>query len=37
MLTGAEAEAEAVAAVGGAALHDDKVWVKKASAGIPTP
>jgi anaerobic selenocysteine-containing dehydrogenase len=33
MLTGAEA----VAPVGGAAFHDNKVWVKKASAAIPTP
>jgi len=33
MLTGAEA----VAPVGGAAFHDNKVWMKKASAAIPTP
>jgi hypothetical protein len=33
MLTGAET----VTPVGGAALHDNKVWVKKALAGIPTP
>lgn len=33
MLTGAEA----VAPVGGAAFHDNKVWVKKAVPGIPTP
>jgi hypothetical protein len=34
MLTGAEA----VAPFGGAAFHDNKVWVKKASpAAIPTP
>jgi anaerobic selenocysteine-containing dehydrogenase len=33
MLTGAEA----VAPFGGAAFHDNKVWVKKASAEIPTP
>jgi anaerobic selenocysteine-containing dehydrogenase len=34
MLTGAEA----VAPVGGAAFHDNKVWVRKvAPAAIPTP
>src|ERR1700724_174253 len=34
MLTGAEA----VAPVGGAAFHDNKVWLKKADAdAIPTP
>jgi len=33
MLTGAEA----VAPVGGAAFHDNKVWVKKAQPAIPTP
>ncbi|MBU6459133.1 MAG: molybdopterin oxidoreductase family protein [Bradyrhizobium sp.] len=33
MLTGAEA----VAPVGGAAFHDNKVWVKKAMATIPKP
>jgi hypothetical protein len=33
MLTGAEA----VAPVGGAAFHDNKVWVKKAVPAIPTP
>jgi anaerobic selenocysteine-containing dehydrogenase len=33
MLTGAEA----VAPVGGAAFHDNKVWVKKAVPTIPTP
>jgi anaerobic selenocysteine-containing dehydrogenase len=33
MLTGAEA----VAPIGGAAFHDNKVWVKKAVAAIPTP
>ena len=33
MLTGAEA----VAPVGGAAFHDNKVWVKKAEPSIPTP
>jgi anaerobic selenocysteine-containing dehydrogenase len=33
MLTGAEA----VAPVGGAAFHDNKVWVKKAVLPIPTP
>jgi hypothetical protein len=34
MLTGAEA----VAPLGGAAFHDNKVWVKKAAAtAIPTP
>jgi anaerobic selenocysteine-containing dehydrogenase len=33
MLTGAEA----VAPVGGAAFHDNKVWVKKADPAIPTP
>jgi anaerobic selenocysteine-containing dehydrogenase len=33
MLTGAEA----VAPFGGAAFHDNKVWLKKASAAIPTP
>jgi anaerobic selenocysteine-containing dehydrogenase len=33
MLTGAEA----VAPVGGAAFHDNKVWIKKAASVIPTP
>jgi anaerobic selenocysteine-containing dehydrogenase len=33
MLTGAEA----VAPVGGAAFHDNKIWVKKAAPAIPTP
>jgi anaerobic selenocysteine-containing dehydrogenase len=33
MLTGAEA----VAPIGGVAFHDNKVWVKKAVAAIPTP
>jgi anaerobic selenocysteine-containing dehydrogenase len=34
MLTGAEA----VALVGGAAFHDNKVWIRKAgSAAFPTP
>jgi anaerobic selenocysteine-containing dehydrogenase len=33
MLTGAEA----VAPVGGAAFHDNKVWVRKAQPAIPTP
>jgi anaerobic selenocysteine-containing dehydrogenase len=33
MLTGAEA----VAPVGGAAFHDNKVWVRKAVPAIPTP
>jgi anaerobic selenocysteine-containing dehydrogenase len=33
MVTGAEA----VAPVGGAAFHDNKVWVKKAMPAIPTP
>ena len=34
MLTGAEA----VAPVGGAAFHDNKVWIKKADAdAIPMP
>jgi anaerobic selenocysteine-containing dehydrogenase len=33
MLTGAEA----VAPVGGAAFHDNKVWIKKAQPAIPTP
>jgi anaerobic selenocysteine-containing dehydrogenase len=33
MLTGAEA----VAPVGGAAFHDNKVWAKKAVPAIPTP
>ncbi len=33
MLTGAEA----VAPVGGAAFHDNKVWIKKAQSAIPTP
>jgi anaerobic selenocysteine-containing dehydrogenase len=33
MVTGAEA----VAPVGGAAFHDNKVWVKKAIPAIPTP
>src|SRR5246127_3481429 len=29
--------AEAVAPVGGAAFHDNKVWIKKAAPAIPTP
>ncbi|MGA8901589.1 molybdopterin-dependent oxidoreductase [Bradyrhizobium sp.] len=33
MLTGAEA----VAPVGGAAFHDNKVWIRKAEPSIPTP
>ena len=33
MLTGAEA----VAPFGGAAFHDNKVWLKKVSAAFPTP
>jgi anaerobic selenocysteine-containing dehydrogenase len=33
MLTGAEA----VAPVGGAAFHDNKVWIRKAEPAIPTP
>jgi anaerobic selenocysteine-containing dehydrogenase len=33
MLTGAEA----VAPFGGAAFHDNKVWVKKSEPSIPTP
>ena len=33
MLTGAEA----VAPVGGAAFHDNKVWVKKAAAALTKP